>query len=78
MGEGAKVIKDPKKRAGSYSAVAAVLTLLAALGIINADEIDAEVLVDSIVEILGAAALVMARLNVWLRKPQLPAAPPPH
>lgn len=77
--DGGKVIKSAPVRAKSYSVVAFVLTLLAVLGVVQADDVDAEVVADAITELVAAGALIVARLNVWLRKPAIPpVAPPPH
>lgn len=70
------MVANPKTRGRIYVVMAAVLGVLGMLGIINTDELDAGALADDVVNILGALSLIMARLNVWLRKPQLPPAPP--
>ena len=71
-----KVIHSAPRRAAAYSATAAVLGILAVLGIVRADELDAEVIVDTVFELIAVGALIMARVNVWLKKPSF--APPSH
>ncbi len=65
--DGGKVVKAAPARARIYSLTSAVLMVLAVLGVVSADEIDADVLSDAVVEVVAAATLLMARLNVKLR-----------
>lgn len=73
-----KIVHNPRLRARIYSVAAGALTIAGVLGIVSTDDIDAGELADAAIEIIAVVSLVMARLNVWLRKPQLPPAPPPH
>lgn len=75
--DGGKVIHSAPKRAAIYSVTATVVGVLTVLGVVTADELDAEEIADVIVSAITVVALVVARLNVWLRKPQLPPGPPP-
>ncbi len=72
-----KMVKNPALRARIYSVTAAVLAIAVVLGVVKADDIDAGEVADSVVELIAIVSLVMARVNVWLAKPQLPPVPPP-
>lgn len=73
-----KMVKNPALRAKVYSITAGGLVIAGVLGIVKADDLDAGAIADSVVELVAVVSLVMARVNVWLAKPQLPPAPPPH
>lgn len=76
--DGGRVIKSAPKRAAIYSVTATVVGVLTLLGVVRSDELDASEIADVIVSVIAVVSLVIARLNVWLRKPQLPPASPPH
>lgn len=71
-----KMVKNDRTRAGIYSLVGAVSAVGVAVGVLNKDDLDAGAIADAVVGLVTVVTLVMARVNVWLKKPQLP--PPPH
>lgn len=71
-----KVVSNNGTRAAIYSAAAAISAVGVAIGVFSKDDIDAGVIADAVAGLIAVGTLVLARLNVWLSKPQLP--PPPH
>lgn len=57
-----RIVSDPKIRKALYLAVASVLGLLASYGIIAKE--DVAIILDVVVKVGGALALVLAALNV--------------
>lgn len=65
--DGGRVVKSAPARARIYEITTAALMVLAALGIVRADEVDAKVLTNAITEVVTAVILIVARLNVKVR-----------
>lgn len=65
--DGGKVVKSAPARAHIYSLVALVITALTVFGVVEADELDGDVIADAIVQLVAAVSLLLARLNVQLR-----------
>jgi len=54
----------PATRAKIYTLVAAILSILVVLGVIKADDFDAEQVTNTIAGVISIISLILARVNV--------------